>query len=92
MLLRAPAAAAATRAAARSAPSRQLLLQQHRRCRGLSTGVRAGAAAIRRVGIVGAGPSAFYAAKFLLKELGPQTTVELIDRCVCVCVYLFFCL
>jgi hypothetical protein len=34
------------------------------------------------VGIVGAGPSAFYAAKFLLKELGPGATVELIDRCV----------
>jgi len=37
------------------------------------------AASIRRVGIVGAGPSGFYVAKYLLKELGPSATVEMID-------------
>ncbi len=50
--------------------------------RSLAASASPGAAAIKRVGIVGAGPSAFYAAKFLLKELGPGATVELIDRCV----------
>eukprot|EP00624_Nannochloropsis_granulata_P007271 evm.model.NODE_7041_length_21246_cov_21.304998.1 len=37
------------------------------------------AISIRRVGIVGAGPSGFYVAKYLLKELGPSATVEMID-------------
>ncbi len=32
------------------------------------------------MGIVGAGPSGFYVAKYLLKELGPDTTVEMLDR------------
>src|SRR6056297_1255199 len=34
---------------------------------------------ISRVGIVGAGPSGFYVAKYLLKELGPGATVDVMD-------------
>jgi len=44
-----------------------------------AAGSPSAAASIRRVGIVGAGPSGFYVAKYLLKELGPSATVEMID-------------
>lgn len=42
--------------------------------RGLST------RPLRRVAVVGAGPSGFYAAKYLIKELDPSGRIDILER------------
>jgi cation diffusion facilitator CzcD-associated flavoprotein CzcO len=35
---------------------------------------------LKRVGVVGAGPSGFYAAKYLLKELGDDSRLDMFEK------------
>jgi cation diffusion facilitator CzcD-associated flavoprotein CzcO len=45
--------------------------------RGLST---TATRPLRRVAVVGAGPSGFYAAKYLIKELDPSGRIDILER------------